>query len=119
MGVSWPGELRCAATDPSVVPQLMEKFVRDDNLLKSVSMTKEINFDFDALHAMVYGYLAGGADDERCLRRSVAAYEDVELRHAVLHGDARAVQRLLLAPLIEGTEQELQRRRRAMGHKIG
>ena len=37
-------------------------------------------------HAMVYGYLAGGADDERALRRSVAAYNDVELRHAVLHG---------------------------------
>ena len=37
-------------------------------------------------HAMVYGYLAGGADDERALRRSVAAYSDVELRHAVLHG---------------------------------
>ena len=35
------------------------------------------------------------------------------LCHAVLHGDAQAVQRLLLAPLIEGTEQELQRRRRA------
>ena len=37
-------------------------------------------------HAMVYGYLAGGADDERALRRSVDAYNDVELRHAVLHG---------------------------------
>jgi len=37
-------------------------------------------------HAMVYGYLAGGADAERCLRRSVSAYNDVELRHAVLHG---------------------------------
>ncbi len=37
-------------------------------------------------HAMVYGYLAGGADDERALRRSVSAYNDVELRHAVLHG---------------------------------
>jgi isopentenyl diphosphate isomerase/L-lactate dehydrogenase-like FMN-dependent dehydrogenase len=37
-------------------------------------------------HAMVYGYLAGGADAERSLRRSVAAFNDVELRHAVLHG---------------------------------
>ena len=37
-------------------------------------------------HAMVFGYLDGGADDERALRRSVAAYSDVELRHAVLHG---------------------------------
>ena len=37
-------------------------------------------------HAMVYGYLAGGADDERALRRSVDAFNDVELRHAVLHG---------------------------------
>ena len=37
-------------------------------------------------HAMVYGYLAGGADDERALRRSVVAFNDVELRHAVLHG---------------------------------
>jgi len=37
-------------------------------------------------HAMVFGYLDGGADDERALRRSVAAYNDVELRHAVLHG---------------------------------
>ena len=34
-------------------------------------------------HAMVYGYLAGGADAERSLRRSVAAFNDVELRHAV------------------------------------
>jgi len=41
-------------------------------------------------HAMVYGYLAGGADDERALRRSVAAYNDVELRHAVLHGIGHA-----------------------------
>ena len=32
--------------------------------------------------AMVFGYLCGGADDERALRRSVAAYSDVELRHA-------------------------------------
>jgi len=30
--------------------------------------------------------LTGGADDERALRRSVASYSDVELRHAVLHG---------------------------------
>lgn len=37
-------------------------------------------------HAMVFGYLDGGADDERSLRRSVEAYSDVELRHAVLHG---------------------------------
>merc|ERR1719456_785670 len=37
-------------------------------------------------HAMVYGYLAGGADAERSLRRSVAAFNDVEFRHAVLHG---------------------------------
>ncbi|KAL1499767.1 hypothetical protein AB1Y20_012453 [Prymnesium parvum] len=37
-------------------------------------------------HAMVYGYLAGGADAERSLRRSEAAYNDLELRHAVLHG---------------------------------
>lgn len=37
-------------------------------------------------HAMVFGYLDGGADAERSLRRSVAAYNDVELRHAVLHG---------------------------------
>ena len=37
-------------------------------------------------HAMVFGYLVSGADDERALRRSVAAYNDVELRHAVLHG---------------------------------
>ena len=41
-------------------------------------------------HAMVYGYLAGGADEERALRRSVAAYNDVELRHAVLHGIGHA-----------------------------
>lgn len=41
-------------------------------------------------HAMVYGYLAGGADDERALRRSVSAYSDVELRHAVLHGVGNA-----------------------------
>jgi len=37
-------------------------------------------------HAMVYGYLAGGADAERSLRRSCDAFNDVELRHAVLHG---------------------------------
>ena len=41
-------------------------------------------------HAMVYGYLDGGADEERALRRSVAAYNDVELRHAVLHGIGHA-----------------------------
>ena len=35
---------------------------------------------------MVYGYLDGGADEERALRRSVTAYNDIELRHAVLHG---------------------------------
>jgi hypothetical protein len=37
-------------------------------------------------HAMVYGYLAGGADAERALRRSVDAYNDIELRHSCLHG---------------------------------
>lgn len=37
-------------------------------------------------HAMVFGYLDGGADGEVALRRSVEAFEDVELRHAVLHG---------------------------------
>ena len=37
-------------------------------------------------HAMVFGYLAGGADGEVALRRSVAAFNDVELRHACLHG---------------------------------
>jgi len=38
------------------------------------------------MHAMCYGYLAGGADEEVALRRSVDCYKDVELRHAVLHG---------------------------------
>ena len=37
-------------------------------------------------HAMVFGYLDGGADDEVALRRSVDAFNDVELRHACLHG---------------------------------
>lgn len=37
-------------------------------------------------HAMVFGYLDGGADSEIALRRSVSAYEDIELRHAILHG---------------------------------
>ena len=35
----------------------MDKFVRDSNLLKSVRMSKEVDFDFGALHAMVYGYV--------------------------------------------------------------
>jgi len=38
------------------------------------------------MHAMCFGYLDGGADEEIALRRSVDAYKDVELRHAVLHG---------------------------------
>ena len=38
------------------------------------------------MHAMCFGYLDGGADEEIALRRSVEAYKDVELRHAVLHG---------------------------------
>jgi len=41
-------------------------------------------------HAMVFGYLKSGADEERALRRSVAAYNDVELRHACLHGIGHA-----------------------------
>ena len=41
-------------------------------------------------HAMVYGYLKSGADDERALRRSVSSYNDIELRHAVLHGVGNA-----------------------------
>lgn len=39
------------------VPQLCAKFVRDRNLLKSLAMKKEVQFDFGALHAMVYGYV--------------------------------------------------------------
>lgn len=41
-------------------------------------------------HAMVFGYLKSGADDERALRRSVASFNDIELRHAVLHGVGNA-----------------------------
>ena len=37
-------------------------------------------------HAMVFGYLDSGADAERALRRSQEAFNDVQLRHAVLHG---------------------------------
>ena len=37
-------------------------------------------------HAMVYAYLDGGADGERALRRSVEAYNNIELKHPVLHG---------------------------------
>jgi len=39
------------------VPELMHKYVNDANLLKSVAMKKEVQFDFNTLHAMVYGYL--------------------------------------------------------------
>lgn len=55
-------------------------------------MQKAVNiYDLQAAaekraHAMVYGYLAGGADAERSLRRSESAFNDIELRHAVLHG---------------------------------
>jgi len=39
------------------VPQLCDKFVTDANLLKSLAMKKEVQFDFRALHAMIYGYI--------------------------------------------------------------
>ena len=37
--------------------QLCDKFVTDANLLKSLAMKKEVQFDFRALHAMIYGYI--------------------------------------------------------------
>ena len=37
------------------VPELFERFVADPNLLKAVTMKKEVQFDFRALHSMVYG----------------------------------------------------------------
>ena len=39
------------------VPELLAKYLRDTNLLKSLEMKKQVLFDFDALHAMVYGYV--------------------------------------------------------------
>jgi len=39
------------------VPELCEKFLSDTNLLKSLAMKKEIQFDFRALQSMVYGYV--------------------------------------------------------------
>lgn len=39
------------------VPQLCQKFVGDSNLLKSLAMKKEVQFDFRALQSMVYGYV--------------------------------------------------------------
>jgi len=39
------------------VPQLLAKFVDDDNLLKSLAMHKEVAFDYAALRGMVHGYL--------------------------------------------------------------
>ena len=39
------------------VPQLCQKFVDDENLLKSLQMTKEVHFDFKQLDAMVHGYI--------------------------------------------------------------
>lgn len=39
------------------VPQLLDKYLHDSNMLKSLEMRKVVQFDFDSLHAMVYGYL--------------------------------------------------------------
>ena len=39
------------------VPDLCQKFVNDTNLLKSLAMKKEVDFDFNGLHSMVYGYI--------------------------------------------------------------
>lgn len=77
-----------AAAWPVVMPILdgpSQRRVRDAVNIADLQVAAE-----KRAHAMVYGYLAGGADDERALRRSVAAYNDVELRHAVLHGIGHA-----------------------------
>ena len=40
------------------VPELVDKYLGDNNKLKSLEMKKQvINFDFGMLHAMVYGYI--------------------------------------------------------------
>ena len=39
------------------VPELIEKYIKDDNLLKSLEMKKVVLFDFNSLRAMVYGYM--------------------------------------------------------------
>ena len=85
-----PGPERCAPG-----PHSVEDAVNIDDLAKAAEKRA---------HAMVYGYLAGGADDERALRRSVAAYSDVELRHAVLHGVGNAD--LDLSQKVMGIERE-------------
>jgi len=92
----------CRAAAPVVMPILdgpamrrVDEAVNIDDLDKAAKKRA---------HAMVYGYLAGGADDERALRRSVAAYSDVELRHAVLHGVGNAD--LDLSQKVMGIESE-------------
>lgn len=39
------------------VPQLIESYLADGNMLKTLQMKKEIGFNFDALRGMVYGYI--------------------------------------------------------------
>merc|ERR1719426_147465 len=77
-----------AAIKPAVMPMLDAPHMRRVEMAANIDDLR-IAAEKRA-HAMVYGYLAGGADDERALRRSVAAYSDVELRHAVLHGVGNA-----------------------------
>ncbi|KAH8062258.1 very-long-chain-(S)-2-hydroxy-acid oxidase [Aureococcus anophagefferens] len=73
-----------AAAWPTLMPIIdapSQKRVRDAASIEDLRKAAE-----KRMHAMTYGYLAGGADEEIALRRSVSCYEDVELRHAVLHG---------------------------------
>mmetsp|Transcript_50477 Transcript_50477/g.113418 ORF Transcript_50477/g.113418 Transcript_50477/m.113418 type:complete len:288 (-) Transcript_50477:282-1145(-) len=39
------------------VPELFEKYVNDTNLLKSIGMTKQVDFDFRTLESIVHGYI--------------------------------------------------------------
>ena len=74
----------CAALHPTVQPLLdraaMQR-VEDACNIEDLRLAAQ-----KRAHAMVFGYLDGGADGEVALRRSVEAYQDIELRHAVLHG---------------------------------
>jgi hypothetical protein len=39
------------------VPELIEKYLADGNLLKTLQLTKDIGFDFGTLHSLVKGYV--------------------------------------------------------------
>merc|ERR1711865_1050831 len=43
--------------EPDPIPTIINEFIADNNKMKTLSMRKEIGFDFPALRGMVYGYI--------------------------------------------------------------